>query len=57
LVDDLNVEIAQAGIDFVDILGGYDVVAQRLVDIVRREIAAFVGQVDELLDFLREIDA
>ena len=57
LVDDLDLEIAELDVDLIEIVGSDDVIRQSIVDIVVGEVALFLGEADEFLDFFGQIDA
>ena len=57
LVHDLDLQVAQLDIDLVQVLGQDGRVRQRVVDVVVGQVALLLGEPDQLLDLLRDINA
>lgn len=57
LVNDLDFEISEAGIDFVEIFSGDDVIWEGVINVIVGEVSLFLSETEEFLDFLGEIDA
>ncbi len=57
LVNDLHLEIAQLDVNLVQILRRNDRVGQGVVDVVVSQVALFLREADEFLDFLGQIQA
>jgi hypothetical protein len=57
LVNDFDVESAEFAVDFVQFVGGDEGIGQGVVDVGVSQVALFLGQPDEFLDLLGDIDA
>ena len=57
LVDYLDIEAAEPRINLVDVIGRNMVIAQRVIDVVGRQVTALVREIDQSLDFFGEVNA
>jgi hypothetical protein len=57
LINDLNFEIAQFYVNFIEVLGADDVIRQGIIDVAVCQVTLFLGQPDQLLNFLGQINS
>ena len=57
LVNDFHFEVAELGVDLIQFLGRDHRVRQRIVDVVVSEVTLFLGQPNQFLDLLCQIEA
>ncbi len=57
LIDDLDLEVAELHVNLVEIIRGDDILGQRVVNVVVSEVALLLGEANQFLDLLGQLNA